>query len=525
MPLDKLNKVDFHWFIVRTLPHQERKLTLLLEQHMHGQKNILEVYCPTHTTVSVTRNGSDIKAPLFAGYVFVLSTQQALTDFLGRYYPEGNLLYDRRREKDRKADIWTIPENQMRAFMDFNDNYADKVIILERPYTDYAFNLKTNEPNEIIRIVDGPLAGRTGYLARFRRDKRLVFNMKALDSERYYAVSIPNVWNLHVVRLHNADNDRQTVGTMKERAVDLLIGIIQGCGYTDSTLPLLYDITGYLSATPTLVGLCQYLFRHKHERLSQRIAQLDTDGAELILNLIRYEKDNPGYVKGNWQRLVIRPFLTPTPGMDMDGQDEATLRHTGFTEIIRRVCITEPTYYPDKRQEKPVTTTYYAHVGMAQLPHAEGQESRVTLFANWDTFLKEYFLTEGKANEKLVSGTEKSNTGESRGKDKFVSGTAKSNADESRSNVKLIESFRNYAPTLYHVLTGKHPSVKAIQALHVGGATLNVLAISNITNDASAIDKAKNELVNTCVAICTEINSTIHLSVWRRYLRTVWLHV
>lgn len=133
---DKLNSVDFSWFIVRTLPHQEEKLAGILRLHQAKTDNILEVYCPTHTTVSVVRNGRDVKAPLFAGHVFVLSTQQALVDFIDRCYPEGVVLYERRKEKGKKAGLWTIPESQMRAFMDFNENYADQVIVLEKPFSD-----------------------------------------------------------------------------------------------------------------------------------------------------------------------------------------------------------------------------------------------------------------------------------------------------------------------------------------------------------------------------------------------------
>lgn len=71
----------------------------------------------------------------------------------------------------RKAMACTIPESQIRAFRDYNENYADKVIVLERPYTDYAFNAKTDEPNEIVRVVDGPLAGCEGYICRFHKKK------------------------------------------------------------------------------------------------------------------------------------------------------------------------------------------------------------------------------------------------------------------------------------------------------------------------------------------------------------------
>ena len=64
----------------------------------------------------------------------------------------------------------TIPEEQMRFFKDFNENYAEHVIVLEKPYSDYAFNPKTNEPNEIVKVLDGPLKGREGYLTRFHRN-------------------------------------------------------------------------------------------------------------------------------------------------------------------------------------------------------------------------------------------------------------------------------------------------------------------------------------------------------------------
>lgn len=217
-PRDKLNKVDFSWFIVRTLPHQEKKLAALLSRQRATTKNLLEIYCPTHTTVRTQgRDGTDGQIPLFAGYVFVYTTGQVIADLIARHYPEGTILYERRKDDGRKAKFFTVPEEQMRAFKDFNENYAEHVIVLERPYSDYAFNPKTGEPNETVRVTDGPLAGREGYLTRFRRDRRLVFNMKMPGSGRFLAVSIPNVWNLHVVRLHNAEGDRQTTETMKER--------------------------------------------------------------------------------------------------------------------------------------------------------------------------------------------------------------------------------------------------------------------------------------------------------------------
>lgn len=487
MPADKLNRVDFHWFLVRTKPGREDELCKVVKQNKDKAKNILEAYCPKHSTAKVNVGGKDYKSPLFDGYVFVLATQEALVDFLRDYYPNAVIRFNRK-TAEGKATLCTIPEAQMRMFKDYNENYPDMAIPLERPYTDYAFNPKTNEPNDIVKVIDGPLAGTEGYITKFRRDKRLVYHLKGLDM----AVSIPNIWSFHVVRVHNAEGDKQTLGTVKERAVDLLVGMIQGCGYGDKTLPTLYEFVDELTFKPSLVDFCNNLYKKGYVELSQRMAKLNTKDAELLLNLVRYEKDNPGYVKSNWQKLVIRPFLTPTSGIDfIEGQGEVQLQHNSFTEIIRKVNITEEVYYPSKEEEQTVTTTYYAHIGIIQ----DENNNTFTVFANWDYFLDEYYLTAGKANEKLVGGEQQKE--------------------------KLVDSFRNYAPTLYKVLTDKSSSVKPILNFKIGEESLKVMAMTNASN----VDEAKDELINTCVNICKEINTTTHLAVWRRYLRTVWLHI
>ena len=498
MSTDKLNQVDYHWFLIRTQPHQERLLTDLLAKYRQTSKNILEVYCPSLSGASIRREGDAKPVALFTGVVFALSTLQAITDFLEQRFPQGVLLYDySKKTKTQKAPVLAIPEKEMRMFKDFNENYSDQMIILERPYSDYAFNHKTNEPNDIVKVIDGPLAGKEGYMTKFRRDKRLVFHLGGSGKNGGMAVSIPNIWNFHVVRVHNAEGDKQTLGTVKERAVDLLIGLIQSCGYGERTLQTLYEFVDELTFKPSLVDFCKSLYKKGHVELSRKMSELDTKNAELILNLIRYEKDNPGYVKSNWNKLVIRPFLTPTSGVEMEeGQDEVQLQHNSFTEIIRKVNITEDVYYPSKGEGETVTTTYYAHIGVRQDETGDG----FTVFANWDYFLDEYFMTGGKANEKLVKGARQVCHNEKE---------------------KLIESFLNYSPTLYKVLTDEKSSVKAVRGFNIGGERLNVMAVISTSN----VNEAKDELINTCVNICKEINTTTHLAVWRRYLRTVWLHI
>ena len=498
---DKLNSVDYQWFLVRTKPGHEQELCTLIERERDKVRNILEVYCPTHTKVCVRQSDNERRMPLFDGYVFVLATQGALVEFLRDNNAEAYLRYNRKRTPEEKATACTIPESQMRAFRDYNENYADKVVVLERPYTDYAFNAKADEPNEIVRVVDGPLAGCQGYVCRFHRKKGLVFHVQGVMPGSRLTVTYPNVADLHVVRLHNAEGDRLSIGTEKGRAVDLLVGILQACGYGGRTPYMLYELMERLAADLSLETLCKGLQKQGEKTLADRLARLTAQEAGLLVNLARHEHDTPGYVRENWPKILLRPFLTPTSGMEMEeGKDEAELRHGDFTEIIRRVDIAEEVYYPSRQEDGRVTTTYYAHIGQME------DKENLVFFANWDDFLGAYFLTAGKANEKLVFGKKRM----------ARNGTALAETE------KLVESFRNYAPTLYKLLTDADSPVKAVPGFKVGEETLNVLAIRS---SAEEKDAAKDELIKTCVRICTEINTTNHLAVWRRYLRTVWLHV
>ena len=498
---DKLNSVDYHWFLVCTKPGHELELRALIEREKGKIRNILEVYCPTHTKVYVRRGDNEQRLPFFDGYVFVLATQGALAEFLRDNDSDAYIWYNRKRTPDEKAVACTIPESQIRAFRDYNENYADKVIVLERPYTDYAFNAKTDEPNEIVRVVDGPLAGCEGYICRFHKKKGLVFRVQGMMPGCWLTVTYPNASDLHVVRLHNAEGDRLSIGTEKGRAADLLVGILQGCGYGEHTQSLFYELMERLAADLSLEALCKHLQKQGEKVLADRLAKLTTKEAELLINLARYEHDTPGYVRENWPRIILRPFLTPTSGIEMEeDKNEAELPHQDFTEVIRKLDITEEVYYPSKQEDGKITTTYYAHIGRME------DKSGFIYFANWDDFLREYFLTAGKANEKLVSG-----------KVQKVRNEITLTETE-----KLIESFRNYAPTLYKVLTEPDSAVKAVPNFKVGEELLNVFAIRSSAQEKEA---AKDQLIKTCVRVCKEINTTNHLAVWRRYLRTVWLHI
>lgn len=553
-------EVDFHWFIVRTQPRQEKMFADVISMAQGIGRNILEVFCPVNTTVRVRRNGKDITTPLYTGHVFVYATLKALSDFIEREYPQGDILYFKRKYADSdeigQLEPLIVPVEQMKLFREFIDSYHDDMVILDRPYSDYAFNPKKGEYNEVVKIVEGPFTGRTGYVARFDGDKRLVFNLLEYEKDVIVPVtiSIPNLWAFQLVRLTNIKDHKVGNATERDRAVDRILGTIQACGYKDESFHILEDIVQLLCNETTWTGLCKLFRAQKMDKLSHAFAAYTKEDVSQIFSLIRYERSNKGYVHITWRRNILRPFLTPSSGLEgvekekydlsstaqsrleyyaalgrksvksaqsvgdkkqaAKEQDESvksvrsvrsvcdkTIPHESFTELIRPIEIREILFDPDTHEEHRVKSPYFAHIGKMT-----DENGNIIYFVNWDKFLMEYFMTGDKANLKLLEG--------------------RSHQIRNRKNrivgEKLIASFRNYAPTLYIILRSDKSPVKAVDNLRVGDHYLNAFVVKV---KAGEDERASlNTLVDTCVRVCEEINSSAHLAIWREYLRTVWLH-
>ena len=497
-------ETDFRWYVVRSKPHQEKSLAEIISRGMEKEKNIIEVFCPINTIVTKRHKGKDVKAPLYSGHVFVLATYNALSNFLRHNAPDRGILFRRLRMDDkdgRKSIPLTVPETEMKVFREFNDSYDECMVVLDRPYSDYAYNPKSGKMNEVVKIMDGPFAGKSGYFVRFGGERRLVFCILDDGGIPSLTVSIPNIWSFHVSRMVNGDMMKKGSPTERDRAIDMMIGTIQTCGLADKAMATLLEIVDFLYEKTSWVELCKWLAKNGKRALSKAFAEYGKEEVSMVYSLMRYEKDNKGYVEAAWSRNFIRPFLTPTAGIIMGEAQEKQLAFPGFDVTIRRVEIEETVFYPHSQKEETVTTTYYAHIG--EMPTTEG---KMLLFANWDRLLSEYFLTAGKANACLVAGT-------------------KAKDARKPTDIKLIESFRNYAPTLYHILHDADSKVKAVENLMVGERSLNVLCIETDECEAESIALARQTLIDICLQLCKEIYTTTHLAVWRRYLEGVWLHL
>ena len=494
-----VHSADIAWYVVQTRPNQEAKVKSLMDGERARRSNLLETYCPTNKVVRMQHGGKVELRPLFARKVFVLGARDDIRAALSDAYPEGYLAYDKTQER-----VMTIPELQMLFFMDFNEHYPEKVLVLERPYADYAFNRKIGEANETVAVLDGPFAGKTGYLIRSRNNRRLVFQMHGM------AVSIPDVWNYRLVRLHNQKGDRQSKGTLKGRAVDYLVGILQGCGYWQEVPSMMRLIMEQLGQVPSIVKLAKSLQPEmctaaplqqnaKTEadsttKLAARLLRLSPDGASTLLFLSRLYSENTTFLDGLDEGIRLRPFLTPTAGLE-EQQEQATAlfqRSASVWEVIRRESFDENTFCSEQDCAREMPVVYYSHVGIVRK-----ENGNYTVFANWHPLLSEYLLLGGEAKE------------------------------------RQLETFRTFSPQLYEVLSG-NSRVKIEKNMRVEDRTghtlcIHVKTLSGTYEDGMPLPAevlcAAAELSDACLGICREINANAHLALWRRLLRGVWLHM
>lgn len=489
MILDKANSDEISWYVIFTRPHQEEKLKQILELEQKKRSNILEIFCPLNKVVRVQRNGKEVRVPYFANYVFVNATEDALQKVLTEKYPEGYLVFDKCSKK-----VMTIPEPQMRLFIDFNVHYPEDVIVLERPYANYAFNPKNQEPNDAVLVADGPFKGLVGYFVRFRGNRRLVFQLKnykeAEDNGKQHdlVISIPDIWNYPLVRLHNIQQDKLSLATKTSRVVDYFWGKFQSYGLVDNGMLKLEKVLEALLVHPSLIDYCK---QEKDPLVRDIILGLSPDEATKLMTLVQFLKTEPLWLNEHWNYTVLRPFLTETAlGGQLDG-DYVELKHQGYTEVIVKVTLQESVFDPEKNASMNAEGVYYAHIGIV-----ESKGKKMLIFADWTKMLGEYFMLEGTALD------------------------------------KQNDIFKNYSPTFYEVLMGKNevaPMAKmkiGQHYIHSLGSILEGVDVStqNHLMDIPVVARQVEKLAHVGSEICEEINRSTHLALWRRFLRTVWLH-
>lgn len=577
---NKENDTDFKWYVVHiNQPGKELVLRDILEKVLGKVKNITDYYCPVYAYTKLHKEYNDgsvairrkVKIrdeigkrkekrekvlPLFAGMVYVRATQTALTSFLSEYFPIGTVMYTKS-VSSRPSPV-VIKDETMRKLRDFNDNLAAEPVLLQRPFNDYAFNKNLNEPNDTIMVVDGILAGRTGYLIRINGNRGLALQVEDPAGNGYVTVGIPNIRSFHIVRVRNTKIDSSSFATRRLRAIDLLVGMIQGAGIPDyRIISTLYEIIMQLKEDSSFNKLTDHFKKDnlngkpiksplKEQRaiLASSIERMSTDNRRLVLYLVFVEEQAPGYIEENYQNLAFRPFLTPSSGIQNSEEEPyGVIIHKGFIEVIKPVEITESYYNPQSINTEEKTDTYYAHIGIKY------QDGAFVIFANWNGLLSKYFMTEGKASKKILCGTR--HITYKRDKEGNLERDSETKEPKVKDE-KLMDSFLNYAKPLYDVLSGQS-KVKAMPNFDMSSTPLSkskkagsinnnarsfankkgvsILYIqlpkSENTKDPMSSDivkRAIDDLISEGVKICTSLSRETHIKVWRDLLNTVWLH-
>lgn len=520
---DKQDASELRWYVLSTKLHQENKVKRELEACSREGRiaNILEAYVPVNQRIKVVREGRVERVPLLSCRVFAYATEAALCSFLSEADRGASFMLDCTR-----GGRMVIPGPEMRCFMDFNEYNFEELVVLEKPFSRYAFDPAKERQNMRARVVDGPFAGMEGVLVRVRKDHRLVFRMGEL------AVSIPQVWDFHLVRILDREHDPEHRAAAPFRAADLLLGRLQAAGFTDDAEARLRRLTAELQADGSLRRLEERLRREEAKepgepspRLARFVRELDEPSAQALLSLVRYVAEKPESGPELMGDRPIRRFLTPTPGIALpEGRDCVRLRHDGYAEYVFRISARFLRYAGEAEKAKETHAPCYAHVGAMPLGGEERREA--LLFADWDGLLRPYSLLDGAAK---------------RAQDK---------------------TFAEYLPELADILSARHPQRCRFRRLSFGERgnifalvrTVPLLpaasgaetppgcglvaatsplekrtaeaaeAAASCLPDSPEMAAAARQLAETGARLCFAIHASTHFAFWRRLLHTVYLH-
>lgn len=513
IPARLTDNAEVCWHVVHTYPRQEAAVCDLLRQHGPEIGNIAETYLPTRT-VNVISGGTAKRVPLLSGHVFVHATERAVLTFLLNYYRDGYLLRDFARQQ-----VMTVPESEMRQFMEFNATAMEEMLVLERPYYKYAANPKLIRA----RVNDGPFAGREGYLIHLRNERRLVFRLGDL------AIAISQIWRYGLTRIRVADEDSHTDEERSplspRHAADRLTALLQNAGCTDDAPERLRELCRLLGETPSLAKLRSELTRRVAARSSASAAAerqmdflhaLSEKDASTLLSLAKLLRNGGADEEAVIPLRALRPFLTlpaenglaDLPPFHADGADDASqtiaslsTEHKEFTELIVPVAMEELVFDRKTGTTAPRTTVYSAHVALFTdiesvrcqevLSTSEASTRTDMLICDWCSLYQRYALLQGAAA------------------------------------TKQDKTFAQYCPELLDMLRDTHPggiafrSIRLADGKEICGPALLFPAPQE--GDLNTTAPPLAAFLSPLLRLCQTIAQSTHLALWQEALRDLWL--
>lgn len=520
-PSYKTDATTLRWLVVHTLNRQEEKLAGLLKGYIARQSattgggNIIEVYRPTQKVRTVSE-GRVRETPAMSGFVFVHATEYAATAFLLKHYPEGFLLRDRTTD-----EVMTIPEDEMRQFMDFNAQEMEELLVLERPFYQYSNNLR----NIRARVNNGPFAGKEGVLIHLRNERRLVFRLGDL------AISIAQVWKYDLTRINTtgdgADPTPEEKAVRPMRVVDRLEGLLQKAGLIDDVPAALRFIVDRLQTHRTITRLKtavalesveveqeahktetepknsasrksedEKTYRPDYPKIQKFLSALTEDAAADLKSLAHLLQEAPDETDTLIPLNPLRPFLTPGSQVQVPTESQRIIEilpHQYFTELVCPVEIEELFHDRNTDTTAPRRIVYDARVAL--VPTAKSTTDAGTntpasalLIADWSALITPYRLLEGK------------------------------------TKAEQDKSLASWCPALLELLQGTHPSGLTVRSVSLpGGHVLTGPSISVTADTKDLGDKFLKDFLNPLFEICSTISASTHFAALRRSLRGIWI--
>lgn len=378
--------------------------------------------------------------------------------------------------------VLVIPDYQMEIFKRYNPQHIDELIILSKPFAEYA------EKNIRFYVEDGPFAGVEGYKIDLHREKKLAIAFGNIT------MALNTMYKYKVCRVIEPEKDPVFKSQQLHRIVCNIIGSLKVHGFVDDAYSTLIYILGKCHECNNDIGALFELFNeYSTNEIDRKIADyidsLDAITAGHIISLANHltQKDLLQPLPDEMKPKDMLPFLTPPYGKLDTKISHKYLQHEGFEEMVCKVQLTERTPLSESRKE-----------GKAK--------GKISTLEKIDYFAHIKIEPEGK--DKTILSCD------------FSAFFSVASSLERRQRETEIEKLRKNDSPLLDVLEDNNPEGITLTSK---GLTIVINAARNKIDEKDIQEHAKI-LIKKGVAITENLLHTSRMAMWRNLLPTIIIH-
>lgn len=236
-----------------------------------------------------------------------------------------------------------VPDKAMNAFIVYNSQAFSSADQLRIEPVEYS---KLIKEHDIVRVLRGPLAGQEGVVKRSHKGK---------SDRRFYiefsnnlCLSIAGIHQNDLAIVHEATQSKNAKAVSLWRDIDAVIGVLQFNSHPDEAPKVLRSLLrAYgqktLEALPSLSGKARLKAEKESEKntLNHKLEVLSLvpPQARDIFKVVgdyfcTYANTENKVLREFIPNAPIRPFLTPTSGVDICDKEYTILHHEDFAEYV-----------------------------------------------------------------------------------------------------------------------------------------------------------------------------------------------